>query len=797
MKLVNLTLNNFRKYEVAEIDFPEGLTGIVGANGAGKSSLMEAIAWTLYGNAAARTPKEQIKKQNSSSSKICQATLEFEISNDHYQVVREMRGTNLSTDAAVHVNKKPAARGAKAALEYITKTLGMDREAFFTSFFAKQKELNALSDLKPAERKNLIIRMLGIDGVDKAIELLKLDVRDVATRTEALRESVLDENTLQVNLEKGFKEKEVAKTTLTQKKEERDNLEIELRDFKDSFKKEREKRDEYTELLQDYKIKQNELKNAQENLDKYLDEKETLLKKKAQLKKIEPHVTEYERVKKTLEQMVRLEGEQNLVNELNDRKKNLQEELGKLKEGLKIFKNNSDKLEENTNSINEIKQMLKQEEISLEKTKEKLHSSKTSLAHLEDELGKTKKQKEGVTKLGPESKCPTCLRPLSKDLPSIEKHFLEKIANLEERISELNKTSKNLEKSCEDKTDGLRLLKEKKESLEKEKTNLELKTKEASHLKQKIEQVRKSLDETGEKLKKIGNFVYDERGHQDLKEKLSELEKKHNTAIQFETDIKRLPKIEAEITALTQKKNALEKESDEIIEAGRSLSFSEDNYQKIQKDFEKARERKHEVEIKLKEIEHKCKIIDMEIEKIEKDIGQNKERQKEIKELMEKRTYLEELKKIFSNFRKHLIGKIRPALSQKASDLFQELTEGKYTKVELDENYELQVYDNGEKFPIERYSGGEKDLANLCLRIAISQLMTEGNGQGSGFIALDEIFGSQDNLRQANIMRALAKLANQFSQIFIITHVDGLKDSLEHVINVWEDEEGTSQARLE
>jgi len=797
MKLINLELKNFRNYEHANIDFPEGLTGIIGVNGAGKSSLVEAIAWILYGNAAARTAKEQIKRQNTFANEICQAILEFEISDDHYRVVREMRGTNLSSDASVFVNKKMAARSVKATSEYVTKALGMDREAFFTSFFAKQKELNNLSDLQPAERKNLIIKMLGIDDIDKAIELLKLDIRDLTTRTETLRENILDENSLQVELENKLREKTDLEKETAAKTEKEDELKTKCKNLGENFKKEQDKKERHVHLLQKYSLKQNELKNIRQNLAKYESEMKKLHDKKDELKKFETSTREYKKVKEALEQMIKLKSEQKLLNELANRKNNLLSETDVLKKKIESLGNIPDRLEDNLNLTNKIKLSLEKEVKTFEEIVEKLHKSKTSFAYLEAETKKLKKQKGNMDKLGPNSKCPTCLRPLSKDYSSIRGSFSEKVITLEKELKEFIKKIESLEKDRKDKSLKIGELKKKKESLENKRMELELERKEASHLKQKEEQANNEINEIEKRLKKMNGLTYDEKKHLTLKKGLKDLEKKRDTAIRLKTDVNRLPGIETETTNLKSKDNILKQEVDKITEDGKKLAFSEKIYQKIQTDFELTREKYHEIEIGLKETENKYRIVDMETERVKKNIEENKGRHKEIKELTKKKVYLEKLKIIFSSFRKHLIGRIRPAISLKTSDLFQELTDGKYAKVELDENYELQVYDNGERFPIERYSGGEKDLANLCLRLAISQLMTGGNEQGSGFIVLDEIFGSQDNSRQINIMKSLSKLANQFRQIFLITHVENIKDSLEHVINVWEDENGISQAHLE
>ncbi|MDP2960571.1 MAG: SMC family ATPase, partial [candidate division Zixibacteria bacterium] len=92
---------------------------------------------------------------------------------------------------------------------------------------------------------------------------------------------------------------------------------------------------------------------------------------------------------------------------------------------------------------------------------------------------------------------------------------------------------------------------------------------------------------------------------------------------------------------------------------------------------------------------------------------------------------------------------------------------------------------------------GDNDLANLCLRLAISLLISESSGVEVSFIILDEIFGSQDAFRKENILKGLAKLKNRFRQIFLITHIDDIKDSVENLITVLENEDGTSQLVLQ
>ena len=115
----------------------------------------------------------------------------------------------------------------------------------------------------------------------------------------------------------------------------------------------------------------------------------------------------------------------------------------------------------------------------------------------------------------------------------------------------------------------------------------------------------------------------------------------------------------------------------------------------------------------------------------------------------------------------------------------------------LDENYDILIYDRGNLYGIERFSGGEEDLANLCLRLAISETITGQAGRLFNFIILDEIFGSQDNIRRQNIMKALSNLSSKFRQIFLITHIDDIKNYMENVIIINETEDNISIAKLE
>ena len=94
--------------------------------------------------------------------------------------------------------------------------------------------------------------------------------------------------------------------------------------------------------------------------------------------------------------------------------------------------------------------------------------------------------------------------------------------------------------------------------------------------------------------------------------------------------------------------------------------------------------------------------------------------------------------------------------------------------------------EDGAYFPITRFSGGEVDLANLCLRIGISRAIAElsGSEEGLSFLGFDEIFGSQDEDRRFEILKALDHLKEQYRQIYIVSHINSIKEHFPEILEV-------------
>jgi exonuclease SbcC len=146
-----------------------------------------------------------------------------------------------------------------------------------------------------------------------------------------------------------------------------------------------------------------------------------------------------------------------------------------------------------------------------------------------------------------------------------------------------------------------------------------------------------------------------------------------------------------------------------------------------------------------------------------------------------------ELDRAFGDLRTDLNQQMRPDLRERSSGFLQALTRGRYDDVELDEEYQVTVVEDGELKPV--ISGGEEDVLHLSLRLAISEMIADRAGQPLSMLILDEVFGSLDEERRLAVVELLRALADRFPQVLLISHIEGLRDAFDRVIRVTYDHE--------
>jgi exonuclease SbcC len=701
MILRSIRLTNFRKFKDCYIEFPDGVIGVVGLNGVGKSTLFEAVAWTLYGPVAARTATDQIKRQGATPADPCRVELEFLFDDDTYRVVREMSGKTLAASGSATVNGKLAVNGAELLSKFIHKKLGMDWKSFYTSIFAKQKELNTLSTMNPSERRQLILRMLGINIVDDIISEIRTDAKDKKNLLEKLTENLIDEDG-------------------------RDKITI----YKEEIEQQQKKQKIQIQQIQ-------ERKKQQQRIEEDL----TKTKKDCETKK-----HSYEKICTTVEQLegkkTRYENKQRIENDIRELEKTLQQRTQQLeghKEKLIVFKNLD-------NELQTVEQQQEKNTTLHQTVLKKQEQNRTISNRLNDDIKEITAKKHQIETMGPEAKCPTCERVLGDQQKKLLLIYENDLTKKNHDAHLLTDEAKKLQLEYEK-------LSREKQALQKKNLYLRSQVVEREklhgflqHTTQEIQREQQELVRKNRELKTIGVVIFDETQYKLLRMQANEAYKIYQETLS-------------------------------------NLDAIKDSYQKII--------------VRLKEEEGKKNLITQQIATLEKNIQEHQRLLKRIKTEQIEASRLSMLTEVMESFRTYLISQIRPTLSVHASDLFNELTDGKYTQIELDEDYNLLVYDQGTAYTIERFSGGEEDLVNLCIRLAISEIITERAGSVFQFIILDEIFGSQDQIRKQNIIKALSSFSAKFRQIFLITHVEDVKHFTEHTLSVNEDERGISTIKIE
>ncbi|MGH9151400.1 MAG: ATP-binding protein, partial [Acidimicrobiales bacterium] len=154
-------------------------------------------------------------------------------------------------------------------------------------------------------------------------------------------------------------------------------------------------------------------------------------------------------------------------------------------------------------------------------------------------------------------------------------------------------------------------------------------------------------------------------------------------------------------------------------------------------------------------------------------------------DLREESRHLGRVADLLAAFRNGVVSTVGPRLAAQAADLFAELTDNEYDRLELDaETYEIQIRDRGRAHGMQRFSGSETDLANLAVRVAISEHVRLLSGGTVGLLVLDEVFGPLDEDRKARMLAALERLKGRFRQVLVVTHDESIKAELPHAIEV-------------
>jgi exonuclease SbcC len=689
----------FRQHVDGSVEFPDGLVGVIGSNGSGKSTILEAIGFALFGSRALRGRVEDVRTRFAPSKagrgkRERELLVELQIERDGvvFRIERSLADAKLFVGG----EGNPVAEGNREVSARIASLIGMSYEEFIATYCTEQKGLEFLSGKKGAtEREKFIIRVLGYDRLEELQELLRSDRKDKRAVLQGFEASIGTRQELELRLE--------------------------------------QERAQLTGVVQKHDQALEALKKAEAEFDVL----------HAKLRRLDEARLVYEK-ERDAAQMARVR-----LEERSKRAKSLVESIALIeddfKRGLKPLagaKSLDDALSEvkrdlvlAQDAVEQILAQAKQLEVAWREEISKLRAEREALtrqaAQLGDKIGK-------LGSLDAGGECPTCSQPLGETFESVLGHIEGERGELLKRAGVLAEREDVLQARPLD-------LIQREQSLEQAQNSLERMRIKAQEL-QKCQQLeRKLIDLRTEQSANQGEVALAESAYQLATKRVAE------------------------------------------------CNFAEDGYLKEKGAHDAAQRLVEVARLQRVRFEGEVNTQTAMVDRSQADLERFDERQGELERIRREVRVFDECDRIVTDFRKFINATIRPRMAELASEYLTDLTDGRYSAVELGEDFTPTVVEDGEAKRV--ISGGEEDILNLCMRIALSHMLAERAGQSFSLLMLDEVFGSLDEGRRGNVLALLEKLRRRFEQIVIITHLDDIKDGVQHLIQV-EYDEGDGAARI-
>ncbi|MBU0925435.1 SMC family ATPase [bacterium] len=789
MILTNLKLENFKKYTNFEIAFESGLIGIIGKNGAGKSTIFEAILFALYGELKSKGDKEVVRNSNASSKDAVIVELDFEFDTIEYKVIREFRGKTLTANAKLYKNSELITTGAKEVTTSIVNLTKMSKDAFVHTLFASQKELTSLSNSKPEERKKMIRKLLGLEKIDFVEKELIEKSRELKREIGAFAEVLLSAEDISIKKEhivEYTKQSQVIQKDISTRTTLLDNTKIEEQTIKQELELYTKTKEQKQNLHARCELLRNSIKSHQINQDKLSNELNNLNTKQTELRGLQSVKEEYISLHESIK-------EQEKLKEFHIRKEGLILEQNELRDQYKKSKETISLLEFETKEHKELVEKEKALELKLESIKQTLLQIQTQEKTLLQEIaGEQKlisdisKKIENITNLGRESNCPTCTRPLLDEYDNVIlslEHIVkttqkEKIDKATINLEEIQKNKEQIEESQK------AYIKEHFE-LSKAINLIESKNRDLTIQKEHFEKVTQKGVKNKAELAKLEIYSYDNIIHEQLLLKQKELKTKYEYVLSLETMLKRVDSIKEELQTSIQNQDKYNLELLKKDLEFQAINYDEVKHQEKIKQYDEVQSQKDSLTAVINELKIKIATIQGQIKTIQESLNNNEIQLAKVQTKKDDLNDYEKIKISLAEFKTKLNSKVAPRISDIASTMYAQITKGKYQHIEVSNDFDFYIYDEGKKYPIERFSGGEIDLANLVLRIAISKTLSELSGASSvEFLAFDEVFGSQDEARRMEILEAFHTIKEQYRQIFLISHEMEIKEMFERVVEV-------------
>lgn len=776
MELVSIHVENFRSFSegtFSPLGLGVGMTAINGGNGRGKSSIVAALAWALYGVTPDGVAVKALRRQGSDGD--VRATVTFRHQGQTIVVSRALVGKKDTTVASIVVDGvEETSVSSKTATLWVTKRIGLDAEAFFTAYVVRQKELDSLVKARPAERRKTIERLAGIERMSAALELARADAR-AATR---LRDALPDGD----DPEEAEAARSAAAAALDEAEAVLSEARITANDAVHAAKAAEQRHQDaraltarLTEARHNLRIATGEKEHAEEELTRVqaLSEAEdpdvalaAVQAADEALQSAEAAIREEEYASRTF-QTVRDQANQAAARAetASSNAQRLAKQVHDLQTRLAEFPTDlSDQVTAATETVN----------------------------RLADERGATRGEWERLSKAintlsctDDTAACPTCTQALT-DPSGLLSTLTETLTSVTRRGQQITKEHEAAQATLETLMEQVRQSAATKDRLDTAVASLENLTATAEEAHTVAEKAAAALADA-------------ETAQEDAAQRAAEAHEARTGLIQAASEArKRLAAAEA----AAQARAAVPALTDAVAETRVRAEEAQVLVDALERDVEalpvddaeraartaaeKAAEAREGFAVARGHAEvatERARAAEQALQRAVSDGAARKAAALEVEEKTSVASALEE-------FRRDRLARLAPELSEVASDFISRMTDGKFTTVEFDEDFTPTLTErSGALRPVSWLSGGEESVVALAMRIAIGEILS---GQHGGLLVLDEVLTAQDPERRTAVMAAIRTLPRQ---VVTINHVSEATDMVDLVAEVIDDGEGASTIR--
>ena len=834
---VRLELHNFLPYRSPDPIYFEGihLAALIGQNGAGKSSLLDAITWVLWGRARARRDDDLVHLGQSEMY----IQLDFEQEGTTYRVIRKRktgkRGQGqldlfiIQDDGGLHTINEPSMRQTQTRIDEI---LRLDYETFINSAFLQQGKADAFTTKTPAERKKILSDILGLELWSVYEDRVKIKLKDLDRAVAsidgvlgAIEEELAREPQYKRELEATEKAYDVARDALR-------DAESRLEEVKDVPADLRNAQAQQADINRRISNFQNDLNPVEQEI---LKRQETITQYEQVLEEADSIEEGYQTLQSAREADselgVKLRDMSDLDKRHNDLKSQLKDAHNQLEQEKREYETTIKEMQRLVENYDADELTQVQADIaSLENIETERSLMQENLANLREERSGLTTRQKTLTVEGKEmneridtleqsegASCPLCGQTLDDDhrasileeLTTERDAWREEYRQATERIGDIANETKIIQKDIED--CGIQLaelpkLRSRAGALEKQAEDILAAQSRVDETEAALNsiltilenedfahEIRQQIADVDAERQAIG---YDRSAHDEAQEALKQFNMFEAQFRDLEFARKTLPtEIEALEGAQERKRRieaALDEESSglsELKEEIERLSLMKAEYEKRTREVAAAKTAEQQTYGRV--IEAKQQLSALE---------QNRVRKKELEERRENTRNEQVLyKELGMAFGKNgipamIIEAAIPELETAANELLGRMTNGrmhlafntqraKASGSGTIETLDIDIADELGTRPYEMYSGGEAFRVNFAIRVALSKMLARRAGAHLRTLFVDEGFGTQDEDGRNKLVEAITAIQTEFDLIIVITHIDELRDAFPvHVV---------------